>query len=97
MKVMKDMKEEIEEVFDGDYINNLKLLLNRLKESDFKDITKANRIHIMVVIERMKEVSDYCKDLGIEDRIVLHDVEDIQDYMEDIKNFNKKGIMIKEY
>jgi len=62
------------ELFSDNYVENLKKvisnsldLIEAMRESDYEGL------NILMRIEDMQEIVDYCNELGIMDKIILHD------------------------
>jgi len=55
-----------------------------MRETDYEGL------HILIRIEDMQEITDYCKGLGIMDKIILHDESDKD------RIISEKGIFLCE-
>ena len=61
-------------IFGKDCIHNIKMLLK--EAAPLLDEFERDKINVLVPIEDMQEIYDYCKNLGIADIVSLHDIED---------------------
>jgi len=76
------------EIFSENYVENLKKILSgsidlieTMREVDYEGL------HILMKIEDMQEIADYCNEIGIMDKIILHDETDKS-------ILDKKGLVI---
>jgi hypothetical protein len=87
------MKRCNKKVFGEDYIKNLKEMLQDAVHL-VKSFEGDEGIHVVITIEKMQEISDYCKNLGISDKVFFHDIEDKDKFLEAAKK--QKGFFIME-
>lgn len=66
-----------DDTFSSNHLENLKKVLSNvvdfveeMRESD------CEGIHVLIKIEDMQELTSYCKELGIMDKVILHDESD---------------------
>ena len=76
-----------QEYFDECYLNNVKKLLKRA-QSFIKGLDKETSINVLIRIEDMQAVVDYCEELGIMNKVTLRDIADKDKVLEEGEKSN---------
>ena len=83
------------EIFNDVYLSNVKKVLKK-GQSYIKSLSKENSVHVIIRIEDMKELINYCNELGIMDKIVLRDIEDKDRIIETEINNNNDAFILED-